>query len=1150
VRNELCGAIDFFGSGGYNTTYGKEGACMLDKAFGIMRVLWAIQNCKTFVADEHNVCFKGMVPALHWSIEECCTDLGGSKRDDFCHALVKPVLHDIEKTVFPHWQKHLTMDRKATPQDEAEFFPVFQKALDVSRKMYRLGGAKKDLTVVSSHLMGVCDAAHNHCRSLASLISYIKGYYCGVFKCDAVQELEASCMDAETSCPSWAKQGQCHANPKFMHTTCKRSCNLCGICKDNKASCATWAKTGSCKTNAAFMDLYCRKSCSRCDAITSPAVTPTSASVKPKLKCVDENEACEVWTKNGECTTNPKYMHKFCARSCKACCVDKTKKCAAWGKQGQCDSNPNRMYSHCPKTCGVCKDAADLYTCNDASPDCIEWAKHGECDSNRAYMADQCKSACNLCPATPAPTPAPTHLPTSAPTVAVCTSKHKDCNLQAAKGWCFSMLDTMRDCSCVCAGLKNLTFGSSDTTFGTITKLQFDSAKCKGAATGTPKIIGKCVATESTSYKYAGCCQSGTVLFTTWNNPTCAGTKASSRFISFKPDVCTVNGYDDIEEYICAGKSSYCPEGDGTPATPALGCHDSTIECPGWANNGECVSNKPYMDKYCVASCRMCQPTPAPTTRPTVPPTRSNVVKVSDTAAIENSACLDSLAGCTAWAKQGECLTHAAYMKSYCPKSCKCVTQGNTTQMVLGSLSSLSASQLDAMSHAAAADLSGPAPTDVLLSSLSHQSSGIKVQLKKITKETAVSGDVGGALNKSTHDVAAVIDAEKALEKHLIAVKHTMQAHGKAKGVDKGFAALNAYFVTARRDLDAIVKNRIPLESATLEDIAYKQVDIETGLARVEQSEASSTSFDIEQHLAAVQARMEKNGKSAMQSKALEAAHQQISDTGKAIKAIQNPEKHMALLQALEKNQTDMEKSVSKVDQQLVLARQAETDKRIDHVKKLLEEHGKTSVIERSFADMKNKSHLTKQAASMDHPERHTDVLAKLSTGMDISASRLADLERSAVLLKQNETEKRAKEVKKYVEEHGKNTLESKVFDKMNSSISGDHQRLASMADAEAGTRDLAKVEQHQKATEKELANVERTQAVANAASLDDHVAKLQKKLEKNGKTPTEQTLVKSLHYTIHLTAAQIAVYAHPEKHPEAVKKVIHQTKAADKEIR
>ena len=47
------------------------------------------------------------------------------------------------------------------------------------------------------------------------------------------------CDDGHASCPSWARAGECFANPSFMRTTCRLSCATCAPFDDSPAALQT-----------------------------------------------------------------------------------------------------------------------------------------------------------------------------------------------------------------------------------------------------------------------------------------------------------------------------------------------------------------------------------------------------------------------------------------------------------------------------------------------------------------------------------------------------------------------------------------------------------------------------------------------------------------------------------------------------------------------------------------------------------------------------------------------------------------------------------------------------------------------------------------------------------------------------------------------
>ncbi|XP_067679225.1 serotriflin-like isoform X5 [Haliotis asinina] len=86
---------------------------------------------------------------------------------------------------------------------------------------------------------------------------------------------DEDCVDSDRRCPSWAKRGHCTRSARYMKSTCKKSCNVCGggtskggggnsTCRDENTSCAAWAARGECQANPRYMHRKCKKSCNTC----------------------------------------------------------------------------------------------------------------------------------------------------------------------------------------------------------------------------------------------------------------------------------------------------------------------------------------------------------------------------------------------------------------------------------------------------------------------------------------------------------------------------------------------------------------------------------------------------------------------------------------------------------------------------------------------------------------------------------------------------------------------------------------------------------------------------------------------------------------------------------------------------------------------
>ncbi|XP_046566967.1 cysteine-rich secretory protein 2-like isoform X2 [Haliotis rubra] len=136
-----------------------------------------------------------------------------------------------------------------------------------------------------------------------------------------------NCVDSDRRCPSWAKSGHCTRSARYMKSTCKKSCNICGggatkggkkeekpktknpktdECRDKVRSCKRWAGQNHCVRNPAYMKIKCPKSCNTCYGGGNSA-------------CRDKNASCSVWAGRGECRANPRYMNRNCKKSCNTC---------------------------------------------------------------------------------------------------------------------------------------------------------------------------------------------------------------------------------------------------------------------------------------------------------------------------------------------------------------------------------------------------------------------------------------------------------------------------------------------------------------------------------------------------------------------------------------------------------------------------------------------------------------------------------------------------------------------------------------------------------------------------------------------------------------------------------------------------------------
>lgn len=192
------------------------------------------------------------------------------------------------------------------------------------------------------------------------------------------------CKDFSEICAVWAADEQCTVNPDRMMMQCKRSCGWCLTlapqpaveveggythCGDDVPECHGWARDGQCTSNPRWMLVHCRQACGLCDARSAKTVAPTAAPTS---------------------FTEPPVHNHFEQSDCQ----DKEAACEHWAAGGQCGMPHVKL--NCKRSCGGCLTAATLAPtpsdCEDQHPACSVWAKAGECKANPRYMELHCRS--------------------------------------------------------------------------------------------------------------------------------------------------------------------------------------------------------------------------------------------------------------------------------------------------------------------------------------------------------------------------------------------------------------------------------------------------------------------------------------------------------------------------------------------------------------------------------------------------------------------------------------------------------------------------------------------------------------------------------------------------------------------------------------
>lgn len=309
---------------------------------------------------------------------------------------------------------------------------------------------------------------------------------------------------------------------------------------DKASACPTWARNGECTKNPAYMIKNCAKSCGRLNQIACPTSHPYAYL---------HGDYC--------CRTNREKYNKKDGAGCDYSLLSPSSKCCAGDQFVKCRSTP-------------CKNgqasASSSALAVDKHPSCGWWSKNDECTKNRAYMSRNCAKSCAAGVNKPKPTQKPKPKPTTGS-----NKDHKNCGFWQKQGNCkkdefFKFM--IEKCPVTC-------------------NAEFQARKCPVQA----------------------------------SSAVCSDKSKSCRSWSSK-GYCTNKKYKNFMSKNCGKSCKVCKK------TGA--CGDTRRDCFIRAGRGHCASKqeKKYMDKNCRCTCRTCSPAkPKPTAPPaTVAPTVSGKI--------------------------------------------------------------------------------------------------------------------------------------------------------------------------------------------------------------------------------------------------------------------------------------------------------------------------------------------------------------------------------------------------------------------------------------------------------------------------------------------------------------------------------------------
>ena len=121
-----------------------------------------------------------------------------------------------------------------------------------------------------------------------------------------------------------------------------------GACQDNNENCDGWAADGECAANPGYMHVECPLSCKRCTALAKGGAAVQRRRPPVRAGCHDEEGYdCAAKAKAGGCEFDKGEMLPRCPRTCNVChflstiveafgCEDKHPTCKSWASAGAC----------------------------------------------------------------------------------------------------------------------------------------------------------------------------------------------------------------------------------------------------------------------------------------------------------------------------------------------------------------------------------------------------------------------------------------------------------------------------------------------------------------------------------------------------------------------------------------------------------------------------------------------------------------------------------------------------------------------------------------------------------------------------------------------------------------------------------------------
>lgn len=210
----LVAPDEFRPAGGYGSAFSEQGACILDKAYGLLDVLFAWKGCGTFSTESDSPCFKNQLKTLELSVLECCDGAEHpvfGKAQKTCETSLGGWLEGIRmvRAHFHNAMQPKNVWRRTKSADQDIVMPVFRKGINLASEFYDRDPARwglgvsgtsgnPDLTRMAGHML---HEAPNG-RSLAKIFKSIEGEYCKIDHCSSSFKASEEKITNEQYAPS------------------------------------------------------------------------------------------------------------------------------------------------------------------------------------------------------------------------------------------------------------------------------------------------------------------------------------------------------------------------------------------------------------------------------------------------------------------------------------------------------------------------------------------------------------------------------------------------------------------------------------------------------------------------------------------------------------------------------------------------------------------------------------------------------------------------------------------------------------------------------------------------------------------------------------------------------------------------------------